>query len=143
MYRILSLLALLALSVSAAQAGDGKSGSAADHALGKAAFSEMQRRVIDEYYRNVSEEQLARRYAVIGHFVNGAVLPVEVTRRLLPDVLEARLPPAPDGFQRIEVGDDVMLVRITTGVIADIFRPGRQRPERLTYGADRFIAGSD
>lgn len=50
----------------------------------------------------------------------GGTLPPGIAKNYLPDDLEHRLPPPPQGYERTIVGNDVLLVEIDTGRIADI-----------------------
>ena len=50
----------------------------------------------------------------------GGTMPPGIAKRYLPDDLEYQLPPAPQGYERTVVGNDVLLVEIDTGKIADI-----------------------
>jgi len=49
-------------------------------------------------------------------------LPPGLRRRDLPPELEDRLGPPPSGTERLMVGDDVLIVEKTTGLIRDIIR---------------------
>ena len=50
----------------------------------------------------------------------GGSLPPGIAKRNLPIDLEDQLPPAPRGYERVIVGNDVVLAEINTGIIADI-----------------------
>ena len=50
----------------------------------------------------------------------GGTMPPGIAKRYLPDDLEHELPPPPHGYERTIVGNDVLLVDIDTGKIADI-----------------------
>ena len=50
----------------------------------------------------------------------GKPLPPGIAKRYLPDDLEHELPPAPHGYERRIVENDVVLVEVDTGRIADI-----------------------
>ena len=50
----------------------------------------------------------------------GGTMPPGIAKKFLPDPLEKKLPPAPQGYERTIVGNDVLLVQINTGLIADI-----------------------
>jgi hypothetical protein len=50
----------------------------------------------------------------------GKPLPPGIAKRNLPPGLDSSLPHSHDGYERIIVGDDVVLVEIDTGEIADI-----------------------
>ncbi len=50
----------------------------------------------------------------------GGTLPPGIAKRYLPDDLDHKLPPAPHGYERRIVDNDVLLVEADTGKIADI-----------------------
>jgi hypothetical protein len=50
----------------------------------------------------------------------GKPLPPGIAKRNLPHGLEASLPAKHDGYETVIVGDDVVLIEIDTGKIADI-----------------------
>lgn len=50
----------------------------------------------------------------------GKPLPPGIAKRYLPDDLEHELPPPPHGYERRIVDNDVLLVEVDTGRIADI-----------------------
>lgn len=50
----------------------------------------------------------------------GGTMPPGIAKQFLPDGLEKQLLPPPRGFERTIVGNDVLLVEIDTGKIADI-----------------------
>ncbi len=50
----------------------------------------------------------------------GGTMPPGIAKRNLPNDLDRQLPPPPDGYERVVVGNDVILAEINTGIIADI-----------------------
>jgi hypothetical protein len=50
----------------------------------------------------------------------GGQLPPGIAKRYLPEDLEGKLPPAAEGFERIESEGKVLLVEVATGVIVDM-----------------------
>jgi hypothetical protein len=56
----------------------------------------------------------------------GGAMPPGIAKTSLPEDLEQQLPPAPNGYERIEAKGKVILVDIATGVIADIIKIGRK-----------------
>jgi Ni/Co efflux regulator RcnB len=50
----------------------------------------------------------------------GGTMPPGIAKQYLPGGLQTRLPPPPRGYERTIVGNDVLLVEIDTGRIADI-----------------------
>lgn len=47
-------------------------------------------------------------------------LPPGIAKRQLPAALVARLPPAPKGYERVIVDNDVLLVHIATQIVHDV-----------------------
>ena len=54
------------------------------------------------------------------HLERGHPLPPGIAKRDLPHGLDSSLPDSHDGYERTIVGNDVVLVEIDTGKIADI-----------------------
>jgi Ni/Co efflux regulator RcnB len=50
----------------------------------------------------------------------GGALPPGIAKRQLPQSLVAQLPPPPNGYERVIVDNDVLLVDIATHVIHDV-----------------------
>ena len=50
----------------------------------------------------------------------GGTMPPGIAKQYLPNDLDRQLPPVPQGYERSIVGNDVLLVEINTGKIADI-----------------------
>ncbi|HSM05916.1 MAG TPA: anti-virulence regulator CigR family protein [Longimicrobiales bacterium] len=53
------------------------------------------------------------------NLARGKPIPPGLARRMLPNGLESRLP-VYEGYQRVQVGVDVLLVEIATGIIHDV-----------------------
>jgi len=50
----------------------------------------------------------------------GKPLPPGIAKQVLPSGLVALLPPAPEGFERVEIAGKVLLIEIATQVIHDV-----------------------
>ena len=57
---------------------------------------------------------------IVQKLERGGTMPPGIAKRYLPESLDKKLPPPPQGYERTIVGKDVLLVQITTGLIADI-----------------------
>ena len=55
-----------------------------------------------------------------GLAMKGGPLPPGIAKRQLPSNLVAQLPPPPQGYERVIVDNDVLLVNIATQVIHDV-----------------------
>lgn len=128
MNRILAVTAfMLVLAMSSIAPADH------DGDLGDIVFEEIERILIEEYFRDENGELrgdlppglakrdelppgLAKQVERNGH------LPPGLEKRNLPDDLEAELPPARHGTERVIVGDDIVLLDPVTGAIFDILR---------------------
>ena len=54
------------------------------------------------------------------NLARGKPLPPGIAKRFLPDGLTALLPPAPSGYGRFIIGDDLMLIELDSGLISDV-----------------------
>jgi hypothetical protein len=50
----------------------------------------------------------------------GKPLPPGIAKRFLPSGLDAILPPPPDGYGRFMIGDDLVLIELSSGLISDM-----------------------
>lgn len=86
-------------------------------------FSEAERRIIGEYFRDHPEPPKAESKAlppgIAKKLARGDALPPGIAKRYLPGDLERRLQ-SRGGFERIIVGEDVLLIRFSTKIILDI-----------------------
>jgi Ni/Co efflux regulator RcnB len=103
-----------------------------------AVLSELERKIIDEYYRlkhrmtgteptSQPGAEPPRRTGALTRSVHkdpeaGAPLPPGTRRDPLPDDLRAKLPPPSPGTDRLLVGNDVVLVDRQTSVVLDLMR---------------------
>lgn len=118
--------------------------------FGKAVFSEIERRAIRDYYREMAgatDEDASRRDrgpdatdgknkgknkgkdknkqkhlppGIAKKLERGGTLPPGIAKRDLAPDLERRLPPVRDGYERAEIDGDVVLIEIATRTVADI-----------------------
>jgi hypothetical protein len=101
-----------------------------DNARVTVAFSDHDRRLIHDYYRN---KKLKRRGLPPGlakketlppglrkQLRKNGTLPPGLAKRNLPYELEERLSQVPGGYVRLRVGGDIILMNKTTEVIVDI-----------------------
>lgn len=96
-------------------------------------FDEIERILIETYFRDENDQLrndlppgLAKRDALppglAKQIERHGHLPPGLEKRDLPDDLEASLPPAKHGTQRVIVGHDIVLVDPLTGAILDVIR---------------------
>lgn len=134
---------LFALVLAAVVAGPvcadaGDVAEAVVHEAVEAAFTELERQLIGEYYAPRPAESavdkkkkskdlppgLAKRDELPPglqmQLEKNGTLPPGLAKRDLPSDLELKLPPPPKGYRRIIVGNDIVLVEIRTDRIADI-----------------------
>ena len=121
-FSALALLTLLAFSSPAAAAEVGV----------QVGFSDGEISIIRAYYRDheatpskakgKSNGRSAKSLppGIEKNLQRGKPLPPGIAKQVLPSGLIAQLPPAPKGFERIEVAGKVLLVEIATQVIHDV-----------------------
>ncbi len=130
------LLMLFAISLSpASAAADSASARAATQpaaaivpvASPRPGFDARTRILIQDYYRSHSAS-LPAGLATKGEFPPGEQkrlerkrrLPPGIDQRSLPPDLAQRLPPLPQGYDRVIVGQDVVLVEVSTQTVVDV-----------------------
>ena len=116
MKRILLGLLPLVLVMPLASAGD----------TAEIVFDAIQRQIIAEYYREHRTEHPGGKGkrkglppGIARNLERGKTLPPGIAKRPLPDALERRLPPPPEGHERVIVDGRVLLIDIATGLIRD------------------------
>jgi len=83
-------------------------------------FSRGEREQIRAYYTDHGAGSVeALPPGIRKNLARGKPIPPGLARRVLPGTLEGRLP-VRDGYQRVQVGWDVLLVEVATGVIHDV-----------------------
>lgn len=132
----LTLAAAMTISGTALTAGNHKSGEANEHKPAKhggasagaangvdavlgAVFEAEEARLIREYFGMHRMEAKPLPPGIAKNLARGKPLPPGIAKRYLPGDLSARLP-ARDGYERLLVGDDVLLISTATGIIVDI-----------------------
>jgi len=91
-------------------------------------FSTSESSIIREYYRQYDvargpgkkKRSGALPPGIAKNLGRGKPLPPGIAKQLLPGDLTGRLPPVPDGFERVVVGGKILLVEIATQLIHDI-----------------------
>ena len=131
------ILCMLILSVNTAIADD--VGTAVVREGISAAFEEFERQMIYKYfdanpyhgYHDYDDHKSRKSKKNKGNgkglppgiemkLERGGTMPPGIAKRYLPADLERDLPPVPHGYERSIVGNDVVLVEVDTGKIADI-----------------------
>lgn len=82
-------------------------------------FDEVERQLIRDYFHDQPVPAEALPPGIAKNLARGKPLPPGIAKRFLPDGLVSQLPDRP-GYERILVGDDVVLVDAATQIIVDI-----------------------
>lgn len=83
-------------------------------------FDAAEREVIVEFFRGQPSTGMeALPPGIRRRLARGKPLPPGIAKQVLPAGLEQRLP-VRDGYQRVQVGVDVLLVEVATGIIHDV-----------------------
>lgn len=121
-----ALAAVLALSSGALLANNHKHGKhgGPDAAAGvgielSVTFEADEARLIRDYFSAHPVDVKPLPPGIAKNLARGKPLPPGIAKRYLPGDLSARLPLRSD-YERLIVGDDILLVSIVTGVIVDI-----------------------
>ncbi|MEJ2542331.1 MAG: anti-virulence regulator CigR family protein [Gemmatimonadota bacterium] len=116
-------LALLAVGEPAlAQGPPGTRGGGQAAASVEVVFTSVERDRIRSFYAQRSGASVeALPPGIQKKLARGKPLPPGLARRVLPAALEDGLP-LRSGYQRVEVGLDVLLVEVATGIIHDVLR---------------------
>jgi hypothetical protein len=126
-YRLLLLIAVLGFDGCAALTATSGRVAIQDEkstATTEVNFSEHDRLAIQRYFK-ANASILARGSSLPAGFGRYDVLPGTLVGESLPTALEHQLAPVPNGYRRLRVGHDVVLMRATTRTVSDIiFRPG-------------------
>ena len=95
--------------------------------IGDIVFSEIEKRLIRDYYRQHPPGQVKPLPPGIQRKIaRGGAVPPGIAKRYLPGELEGRLP-VRAGYERRVVGRDVLLVEQATGLILDILEGALRR----------------
>lgn len=122
------LLSLMVVLISAAAFG----GPVRAQTVADAAFSEIERRLILEYFGHPADRKgvppgLAKKGGVPPGLAKQGKIPPGIAKKSLPDDLLRRLPADRPGTQRLIVNDDVVLIAAATGVILDVLSGAAKR----------------
>ncbi len=127
MYRLIaSLLIALSLFVSWQGAVASESGI-------NAIFTENEIAIIHDYYKthdSSSKQAYEKKQAhkkkkglppgIAKNLQRGKPLPPGIAKKYLPGDLQGKLPPAPDGYERVALDGKILLIEIATQVVADV-----------------------
>lgn len=90
-------------------------------------FSSKEISLIHEFYRNYHTDRKGGKKGakplppgIAKNLARGKPLPPGIAKQALPHALIVKLPPAPDGYERIIVAGKILLVEIATQVVHDI-----------------------
>ncbi|MGK2741043.1 anti-virulence regulator CigR family protein [Tepidicaulis sp. LMO-SS28] len=82
-------------------------------------FGSDEQRIIRDYFGSHHVERQSLPPGIAKNLARGKPLPPGIAKRYLPGDLRGRLPYY-EGYERLIVGDDVLLVAAATGIIVDI-----------------------
>lgn len=82
-------------------------------------FDVGERRIIRDYFATTRYDAKPLPPGIAKNLARGKPLPPGIAKRYLPRDLATRLP-VRAGYERLIVGDDILLVSIATGIIVDI-----------------------
>lgn len=82
-------------------------------------FESNESRMIRDYFGAHPVRSKPLPPGIAKNLARGKPLPPGIAKRYLPDGLVAGLPPRP-GYERLLVGNDVVLVSVATGLVVDI-----------------------
>lgn len=85
------------------------------------AFGADETRIIRDYFSSHPADAKPLPPGIAKNLARGKPMPPGIAKRYLPQGLSSRLPVRTD-YERLIVGDDVLLVSLATGVIVDILR---------------------
>jgi hypothetical protein len=85
-------------------------------------FSDQERHLIHDYYRRNLPPGLAKRSQLPPGLAKRSTLPPGLSGERLPRELESRLSSLPEGYVRLRVGTDVVLMNARTRVVFDIVK---------------------
>ncbi|PKQ07935.1 MAG: hypothetical protein CVT73_08115 [Alphaproteobacteria bacterium HGW-Alphaproteobacteria-12] len=100
--------------------GPGGVGSAVEIGIdASVSFGADEARIIRDYFAAASYDAKPLPPGIAKNLARGKPLPPGIAKRYLPRDLATRLPVRAD-YERLIVGDDILLISIATGVIVDI-----------------------
>jgi len=88
-----------------------------------ARFDDTVIRIVNDWYQ--ANPQIRAGYTALPpgiamNLARGKPLPPGIAKRVLPTGLQTLLPAAPQGYGRFIVGDDLVLLELSSGLIADV-----------------------
>ncbi len=86
------------------------------------AFSDQERHLIHDYYRRHLPPGLAKRSQLPPGLAKRSSLPPGLAGERLPRELETRLSNLPEGYVRLRIGTDVVLMDARTRLVLDIVK---------------------
>jgi hypothetical protein len=117
------LLLALASPASAQSRGKGKAKDKTNSAvevMASVTFTQLERAEIERFYRdNASPGLESLPPGIRKNLARGKPLPPGIAKQVLPPTLEGMLP-SREGYRRLAVGADIILIEIATGLIVDI-----------------------
>ena len=129
--RRFTLMAVMALAI--ASAGWTAASRAADAAGVEVSFSLNEKEIISSFFGNEGggdqggkgkgknkNKGVGNQGMPPGLAKKGGALPPGIAKRQLPGNLVSQLPPPPQGYERVIVDSDVLLVNIATQVVHDV-----------------------
>jgi len=86
------------------------------------AFSSRDRQIVHDYYRRHLPPGLAKRATLPPGLAKRETLPPGLAGERLPQDLEMRLARLPEGYVRLRVGTDVVLMNARTRLVFDVIQ---------------------
>lgn len=127
--RRFSMIAVMAIAIGAA--GWAITNRTADAASVEVSFSLTEKQIIAGFFtgsggtgqgkgKGKKNKSVGNQGMPPGLAMKGGPLPPGIAKKQLPSNLVAQLPPPPQGYERVIVDNDVLLVNIATQVIHDV-----------------------
>ena len=121
MYRLIaSLLITVSLFVS-------WQGAVANESGIEAIFTENEIAIIRDYYKthdssskHAHKKKKGLPPGIAKNLQRGKPLPPGIAKKYLPGDLQGKLPPAPDGYERVALDGKILLIEFATQMVADV-----------------------
>ncbi len=117
---IVSVLATILLALGSTPAVAGEIGISVEFSKDEIATIRAYYRDHQSHGRNKGKSRKSLPPGIAKNLQRGKPLPPGIAKQVLPSGLLSLLPPAPRGYERIEVAGKVLLVEIATQVIHDV-----------------------
>ena len=121
---LVPLLALMVTGCATHAATSGRVAIRDDRTSSELLFNKNDRAVVEGYYRTPKTKReprgLVKNEQLPAGFAKNSILPPRLSGRLLPVVLEGRLPALPGAYVRLLIGRDMVLVHRNTRLVTDI-----------------------